>query len=144
MAPNTSIGAASAINSDGSDIEGTLGDKIENDAVALIRGTAELAAELGVSANHLSKVMQRLHRAGLLTSVRGPQGGFRLAKPLDRITLLALYEAIEGTLETTTCLFGKPVCGKCCCVLGPLLRETSEKFRNHLASTTLAASIKEG
>lgn len=42
MAPNTSIGAASAINSDGSDIEGTLGDKIENDAVALIRGTAEL------------------------------------------------------------------------------------------------------
>ncbi len=41
MAPNTSIGAASAINSDGSDIEGTLGAKIENDAVALIRGSAE-------------------------------------------------------------------------------------------------------
>ena len=42
MAPNTSIGAASAINSDGSDIEGTLGTKIENDAVAFIRGIAEL------------------------------------------------------------------------------------------------------
>jgi membrane-bound serine protease (ClpP class) len=42
MAPNTTIGAASAINSDGSDIEGTLGDKIENDAVAYIRGIAEL------------------------------------------------------------------------------------------------------
>jgi membrane-bound serine protease (ClpP class) len=42
MAPNTSIGAASAINSDGSDIEGTLGRKIENDAVAFIRGIAEL------------------------------------------------------------------------------------------------------
>ncbi len=42
MAPNTSIGAASAINSDGSDIEGTLGKKIENDAVAFIRGIAEL------------------------------------------------------------------------------------------------------
>ena len=41
MAPNTTIGAASAINSDGSDIEGTLGDKIENDAVAYIRGIAE-------------------------------------------------------------------------------------------------------
>ena len=42
MAPNTTIGAASAINSDGSDIEGTLGKKIENDAVAYIRGIAEL------------------------------------------------------------------------------------------------------
>ena len=42
MAPNTSIGAASAINSDGTDIEGTLGRKVENDAVALIRGSAEL------------------------------------------------------------------------------------------------------
>ena len=42
MAPNTSIGAASAINSDGSDIEGTLGRKVENDAVAFIRGIALL------------------------------------------------------------------------------------------------------
>lgn len=42
MAPNTSIGAAAAINSDGSDIEGTLGKKVENDAVSFIRGIAEL------------------------------------------------------------------------------------------------------
>ncbi|MCL6645506.1 MAG: nodulation protein NfeD [Dehalococcoidia bacterium] len=42
MAPNTAIGAASAINADGSDIGGTLGKKIENDAVAYIRGIAEL------------------------------------------------------------------------------------------------------
>ena len=42
MAPNTSIGAAAAINADGGDIEGTLGKKVENDAVAFIRGIAEL------------------------------------------------------------------------------------------------------
>ena len=42
MAPSTSIGAASAINLDGSDIEGALGRKVENDAVAFIRGIAEL------------------------------------------------------------------------------------------------------
>lgn len=42
MAPNTSIGAAAAINSDGSDIEGTLGQKVENDSVAFIRGIALL------------------------------------------------------------------------------------------------------
>jgi len=42
MAPNTSIGAASAVSSSGGDIGGTLGRKVENDAVAFIRGSAEL------------------------------------------------------------------------------------------------------
>lgn len=42
MSPNTSIGAASPINSDGSDISGTLGQKIENDTVSFARGIAEL------------------------------------------------------------------------------------------------------
>lgn len=42
MAPSTNIGAASPINSDGSDIEGTLGTKVMNDAVAFIRSIAEL------------------------------------------------------------------------------------------------------
>ena len=41
MAPSTSIGAASPVSSDGGDIEGALGRKIENDAVAYIRGIAE-------------------------------------------------------------------------------------------------------
>ncbi|MBI2766088.1 MAG: nodulation protein NfeD [Chloroflexi bacterium] len=42
MAPNTSIGAASAVNANGSDIGGNLGKKVENDAVSFIRGIAEL------------------------------------------------------------------------------------------------------
>jgi membrane-bound serine protease (ClpP class) len=42
MAPNTTIGAATPVNSDGADIEGALGRKVENDAVAYIRGIAEL------------------------------------------------------------------------------------------------------
>lgn len=47
MAPNTSIGAASAVNADGSDIGGTMGRKVENDAVAYIRGIAELRGRNG-------------------------------------------------------------------------------------------------
>jgi membrane-bound serine protease (ClpP class) len=42
MAPNTTIGAATPINSDGQDIEGALGRKVTNDSVAYIRGIAEL------------------------------------------------------------------------------------------------------
>ncbi|MEX2079999.1 MAG: nodulation protein NfeD [Dehalococcoidia bacterium] len=42
MAPNTSIGAASVINSDGSDLDDTLGKKVTNDMAAFARGVAEL------------------------------------------------------------------------------------------------------
>ena len=50
MAPNTSIGAAAAVNADGSDIEGTLGKKVENDAVSLHprhRGAARAGTRTG-------------------------------------------------------------------------------------------------
>jgi membrane-bound serine protease (ClpP class) len=70
MAPNTSIGAASAINADGSDIGGTLGKKIENDAVSFIRGIAELrgrnadwgeqAVRNAISANQTEAVNQNV------------------------------------------------------------------------------------
>lgn len=70
MAPNTSIGAASAVNSDGSDIGGTLGKKIENDSVSFIRGIAELrgrnadwaeqAVRDAISANQTEAVNQNV------------------------------------------------------------------------------------
>ena len=52
MAPSTTIGAASPINSDGSDIDGTLGRKVTNDAVAYIRGIAELRGRNADWAEH--------------------------------------------------------------------------------------------
>ena len=103
-----------------------------------LQGTGEMARQLGVSEAHLSKVLQRLHRHGLLVSVRGPQGGFKLARPAAEISLLELYEAIEGALEVTHCLFNRPVCGQGCCILGPLLMEASATLKSHLEKTTLA------
>ena len=48
----------------------------------------EIAGEQGVSVAHLSKVMQRLVKVGLLTSRRGPGGGFVLGRAADKISLL--------------------------------------------------------
>jgi len=56
----------------------------------------EVAARLNASEAHLSKVMQRLGRAGLVQSVRGPRGGFSLARSPDAVTLLEVYEAALG------------------------------------------------
>jgi len=92
---------------------------------------------LRVSENHLAKVLQRLARAGLVKSTRGPHGGFRLARPAARLSLLEVYEAIEGALCSHHCLLGKPRCtGRC--VLGDLVEKATRDFRDHLAKTRLA------
>ena len=98
----------------------------------------DMASGLEASEAHLAKVLQRLGRAGLVRSTRGPKGGFVLGKPPDAITLLDIYEAIEGPLETIACLLGRPICGggQLCC-MGGLLQTVGEQVRQHLARTRL-------
>jgi Rrf2 family protein len=59
----------------------------------------EIAENLGVSSDSLLKILQQLVKARILTSGRGPAGGFRLRMSPDRITLLGVVEAIEGSLD---------------------------------------------
>jgi Rrf2 family protein len=100
--------------------------------------TQELASRLKASGNHLAKVMQRLVRAGLIDSVRGPQGGFRLTRPAGRIKLLEIYEAVEGPLGEAGCLLSEPVCDGRECVLGEVVQSVHRQIRAYLAKTTLA------
>lgn len=98
----------------------------------------EIAGSLGVSQAHLQKVLQRLGRAGLVHSERGPRGGFTLAQPPERITLLEVYEAIEGPLHLVDCLFSKPACRGGRCILGGLVGLVNDQFGTYLRETTLA------
>ena len=101
--------------------------------------TGEVASALDVSENHLSKVLQRLAKAGLMRSTRGPRGGFMLSRSPDDLTLLEVYEAIEGPLGTTNCLFGRPACdGEC--ILGDLLTDVNAQIREYLTRTKLSAA----
>ena len=64
----------------------------------------ELAREVGVPADYLSKVLATLARAGLLTATRGAKGGYRLARPPVEITLLEIVQPIEGKRVRPGCL----------------------------------------
>ena len=98
----------------------------------------ELSRRLDVSDNHLSKVMQRLAKAGIVKSKRGPKGGFYLALPPGDIRLIDIYEPIEGALPEETCLLKQPLCDGECCLLGSLLHQMQRQIKTHLTSTTLA------
>jgi Rrf2 family protein len=99
--------------------------------------TEEIASTLKASEAHLSKVLQRLAKTGLVTSIRGPRGGFLLGKPRDKISLLAVYEAIEGPLRPHNCLLGTPICNGRRCILGGLLQTVDKQVRECLAGTKL-------
>ncbi|MBW2147405.1 MAG: Rrf2 family transcriptional regulator [Deltaproteobacteria bacterium] len=105
--------------------------------------TGEMASMLQVSEAHLSKVLQRLAKQGLVRSIRGPKGGFMLSKTGERVTLLDVYESIDGPLEPSNCLLKTPICGGKKCVLGGLLDTVHRQVREYLAGTKLSQYIGE-
>jgi Rrf2 family protein len=65
--------------------------------------TGRLAEYHGVPTAYLAKHLQAMSRAGLLESVQGPRGGYRLARPADQITMLDVVEAIDGNESAFVC-----------------------------------------
>ncbi|MCX6339967.1 MAG: Rrf2 family transcriptional regulator [Candidatus Aureabacteria bacterium] len=101
--------------------------------------THDAAARLKVSEAHLSKVFQRLTKDGLVRSFRGPQGGFVLGRSPDDLSLLDVYESIEGKCEESNCLFDVPACDGKKCILGGIMKKVDGQLRRYLARAKLAA-----
>ncbi len=59
----------------------------------------KIADLLGGSRHHVAKIMQRLAKDGYINSMRGPTGGFVMAKKPEKVTFLDLYESIEGKVS---------------------------------------------
>lgn len=57
-----------------------------------------IAKEYDIPLEYLLKILQQLVRANVLRSKRGPRGGFSLAKPAKKITMLEVVEAVEGPM----------------------------------------------
>ena len=93
--------------------------------------TSEAAETMKVSAAHLSKVLQRLAKAGIVHAVRGPKGGYLLGRPLSEIRLLDVLEAVEGPLKLNRCLLAVPRCGNDGCMLGNLLDTINTQVLQH-------------
>ncbi len=98
----------------------------------------EIAESFAVSENHTRKVMQRLAKSGLVSSVRGPGGGHQINGDPASITLLDIYEAMDGPLGTDKCLFQKSHCPPEGCLLAGMLSEVDMVVRKHLLGTTVA------
>ncbi len=58
----------------------------------------DVSKKYNISSEYLLKVMQQLVRARILQSKKGPRGGFSMARPATKITMLDVVEAVEGPM----------------------------------------------
>jgi len=70
----------------------------------------DIAAEAGIPAHFLAKLLQQLARDGFLKSSKGPRGGFRLSQPAEEISMLRIVEAIDGAGRYDRCIGGSAEC----------------------------------
>ncbi len=96
-----------------------------------------ISEKLNSSKHHVAKVMQRLVKDGFLNSHRGPSGGFTLKIPAKKISLLALYESIEGKIDIGDCPLDNPVCKFDKCIFNNVTKKMTEEFVEYMSNETL-------
>lgn len=98
----------------------------------------KLAERTSSSKHHVAKVFQRLVKEQFISSHRGPSGGFSLKKKAEDITLLEIYEAIEGKIEIQECPIEKQICAFDKCILDSITKDMTLQYRDYLKGQTLA------
>jgi FeS assembly SUF system regulator len=68
-----------------------------------VMSAADIAARTGLGLPTVSKLLKMLARADLVTSTRGPHGGYRLSREAERITAADVIDALEGPVSITEC-----------------------------------------
>ena len=106
---------------------------------------AKDAAELlELPANYLSKILHALARKGVLTSGRGPRGGFRIARPPEQIRLLEVVNAFDDLDGKKECLLGRTECtGINPCAAHFRWAEIKDQVHAFFDETTIADMIPE-
>ncbi len=103
----------------------------------------ELAQSAEVSPAFLSKVLQRLVRAGLVTSRRGKRGGFELLEPARSASLIDILAALDGVPELNSCLLDGGCHRSPFCAAHTVWMEAQEQMRRALAAATLDSLARQ-
>lgn len=117
-----------------------------------VKGSAASAKEIAetyrIPLPLLAKVLQKLGKTGFLTAEHGTNGGYRLARPADRITALEVVRAIDGPIILTACFTEHGECdqSQSCNVKEPLrkLHEGILKLLDDITISDMAADDREG
>jgi Rrf2 family protein len=103
-----------------------------------------VADRQGLSHQYLEQIFAVLRRAGIVESIRGARGGYRLARRPDQLSALEVVELLEGTVSPVQCIDDEDSCGRTgACSTEPLWREVDAAVRRVLGGTSLADLMAE-
>ncbi|GBQ15615.1 transcriptional regulator [Komagataeibacter rhaeticus DSM 16663] len=97
-----------------------------------------LSRSTGIPEPTVAKVLKILATQGIVTSQRGARGGYRLAHPLEEISIAAVIEAIDGPISLTTCVDGGDCDARSTCGLGGEWDLVNTAIRNALSVIMLS------
>jgi Rrf2 family iron-sulfur cluster assembly transcriptional regulator len=99
---------------------------------------ADISGRQSISLSYLEQLFSKLRQSGLVTSVRGPGGGYHLAIPSDQIFVVQIINAVNESIDTTSCR-GKGDCqGGEICLTHSLWQELSVQIHEFLNGISLA------
>ncbi len=102
-----------------------------------------LAEEQDIPERYLAKIIQDLRRSGIIRSVRGAHGGYSLSRAPEQITLLDVWEALEGPVCPVECLDEPQLCQQeAKCVTRPVWGRVRDAIAEVLGAEDLAGLVE--
>lgn len=105
----------------------------------------DISTSQGIDQQYTQQILQRLRRGGIIESVRGPQGGYKLTRPAAELTLREILTAAEGDTFEIICE-SKPIDSERChrdfpCNLRPIWFRLKDHINDFLSGYTLASLL---
>ena len=105
----------------------------------------EISAREKISLNYLEQLFVKLRRGGIVNSVRGPGGGYLLARPAADIRIDQIIDTVEEALMPLSCMNADGSCGcEMECTTQSVWQGLGNQIRNFLASVTLEDLTNDG
>lgn len=101
----------------------------------------DIAQREGIGIKYLEIIVSSLNKGGLLESVRGKNGGYKLNKPPEQYTISSILNLAEGSLAPVACVETDSCENAHCCKTYALWKELDDVIEKYLSSKTLADII---
>ncbi len=98
---------------------------------------AEISVRQGISLSYLEQLFSRLRREGLVSSTRGPGGGYKLGKHIREITIANVIQAVDESVDATKCGGEKNCQGEHRCLTHELWEDLSGEIFGFLNGISL-------
>ena len=98
---------------------------------------SDISQRQEISLSYLEQLFAKLRKNGLVTSIKGPGGGYVLARSADTVSVADIVDSVDENVDVTRCS-GKGHCQKgAVCLTHQLWSEFSEEIRNYLSGINL-------